>query len=634
MSSQTASESTIADASQPRPVDLVSPQLTLRAVLTGALLGGLLSICNIYTSLKIGWSTNMSITGILVAYGLWHAVSRVSAGRVAPMGMLENNINQAACSAAAAVASAGLVAPIPAWTILTGQTMPWHWLALWVFSVCIVGITVATGLRRQMIVVDKLPFVGGIACAETLREIYNRGSEAIYRLAMMGSAAVLASIVKILQLVKNPWVMPYDKLPFKIRGYEATKLGFDLDPNLILFAVGGLIGPRAGLSLLLGALIAFGVLAPWVAEQGIVPIAKARSDWLVWPGVTLMVVASMTSFAFSWKSIVRTFVGSRAQPDKCSTCGYDLTGNISGRCPECGADCADASLAVHDDVNPEEVPRNWFITGVLFATLLAVIVQVAYFQIAPWMALLGVLLSFVLAVVATRVNGETNVTPIGAMGKVTQLTFGFLDPASPTANLMAANVTGGAASQCADLMQDFKAGWLLGGSPRKQFISQMCGALAGSLAGSAFYLLLVPNPAKDLLTQQWPAPAVVTWKAVAEIFMKGGFQSLPLYTKEACAIAAIVGVLMPILDRTLPRRARVWLPSATSIGLAFVVPASNAITMCAGALLALGLQRTFPAWSSRFLVTICAGLIAGESLTGAGDAVTQLIRSRLSAAGP
>lgn len=33
---------------------------------------------------------------------------------------------------------------------------------------------------------------------------------------------------------------------------------------------------------------------------------------------------------------VLRFLGSRANPGYCSKCGYDLTGNASGRCPECG----------------------------------------------------------------------------------------------------------------------------------------------------------------------------------------------------------------------------------------------------------------------------------------------------------
>ena len=39
------------------PLDLESPQLTLRAVITGMLIGGTLSLCNVYLGLKIGWDS-------------------------------------------------------------------------------------------------------------------------------------------------------------------------------------------------------------------------------------------------------------------------------------------------------------------------------------------------------------------------------------------------------------------------------------------------------------------------------------------------------------------------------------------------------------------------------------------------
>jgi uncharacterized oligopeptide transporter (OPT) family protein len=126
----------------------------------------------------------MSITGILLGYAFWKTLEGITRGKVSEFGVLENNINQSACSSAAAVSSAGLVAPIPALAMLTGETLSWAtlswaWLAIWVFSVCLVGITVATGLRHQMIMVDRLPFPGGLACGETLREIYGHGAEAI-----------------------------------------------------------------------------------------------------------------------------------------------------------------------------------------------------------------------------------------------------------------------------------------------------------------------------------------------------------------------------------------------------------------------------------------------------------------------
>lgn len=44
------------------------PQLTLRAVLMGAVLGMLMSAANLYTTLKIGWSFGVAITACVLSY--------------------------------------------------------------------------------------------------------------------------------------------------------------------------------------------------------------------------------------------------------------------------------------------------------------------------------------------------------------------------------------------------------------------------------------------------------------------------------------------------------------------------------------------------------------------------------------
>lgn len=253
------------------PLDHTTLQLTLRAVLTGMILGGLLSICNIYTGLLIGWGTNMSITGVLLGFALWQAISMASGRRVRPFTMLENNVSQSACSAGAAVSSAGLVAPIPALTMLTGEALPWHWLALWVFCVCLVGLSAAVGLRRQMIVVDKLPFPSGVACAATLKEVHGHGKEAMHRVAMMAGAAAVAAAVKVGQILG--YLKTVGLSSVTIKGHSSRALGFELEPNLLMVGVGALIGLRGCISLMIGAIVGWGIVAPNMINSGQLPLS-------------------------------------------------------------------------------------------------------------------------------------------------------------------------------------------------------------------------------------------------------------------------------------------------------------------------------------------------------------------------
>ena len=79
---------------------------------------------------------------------------------------------------------------------------------------------------------------------------------------------------------------------------------------------------------------------------------------------------------------------------------------------------------------------------------------------------------------------------------------------------MAASITAGAAAHSADLLTDLKSGYLLGGNPRKQTISQLFGVLAGTLVCVPVYSIVV-DPEK-LGSPEMPAPAAKVWEAVAE----------------------------------------------------------------------------------------------------------------------
>lgn len=81
-------------------------------------------------------------------------------------------------------------------------------------------------------------------------------------------------------------------------------------------------------------------------------------------------------------------------------------------------------------------------------------------------------------------------------------------------------------------------------------------------------------------------------------------------------IAGIFGVVTAALEKLLPERAARWVPSSPSIGLAFVLPAWLSMSMFFGAALAAALARVAPRWSTRFVLVLAAGVVAGESLAG------------------
>ena len=565
-----------------------APELTTRSILTGMLIGALLTPCNVYSGLKIGWSFNMSIAAALLSYAFWRVAEDLFGSR--HWGLLENNINQTAASSAASIISGGLVAPIPALTLLTGQELSLTALWLWVFTVSALGIAVAVLMRKPMLARRELVFPAGVATAETVRQIYNRGREASARVRALFGALLVAAIVRwwVAGLGAAARWSPPGTLA---HGITPRNLGLSLDPSLLMLGFGAIIGLRAGASLLLGALLAWGLLGPWLIARGWAQAGApdgvwfgALVEWLVWPGVTLMTSAALTSFVLIIIAARRTGGGSA---DK------------------------------HEPALP--IPVQAYAIGLIAVTALAVLLQQQLFGIPLLAGLFAVALSFALAIVAARVVGETGIPPIGAIGKIAQLSFGAAAPGNVTANLMGANVTGGAAGQCADLLNDLRAGQLLGATPWRQIVAQCFGVLVGALVGALSYRLLIPDPASMLLTEQWPAPAVATWKAVAEVLVQG-LAAVPEGSVVAVLLAAATGVALACGEVLLPRQWARWLPSGAALGLAFVIPAWISISLFLGAALAailFGLVRT---WAQRFVLVLAAGLVAGESLAGIASA--------------
>src|SRR5690606_19512961 len=112
----------------------------------------------------------------------------------------------------------------------------------------------------------------------------------------------------------------------------------------------------------------------------------------------------------------------------------------------------------------------------------------------------------------------------------------------------------------------------IGASPGRQIVAQTFGVLTGSLVGAFVYLLLIPDPRAMLITPEWPAPAVATWKAVAEVLAQG-LGAIPEGAPPAMAVAAVLGLASGIAERVLPVSIARRLPSAPAVGLAFVIPA-------------------------------------------------------------
>jgi uncharacterized oligopeptide transporter (OPT) family protein len=71
--------------------------------------------------------------------------------------------------------------------------------------------------------------------------------------------------------------------------------------------------------------------------------------------------------------------------------------------------------------------------------------------------------------------------------------------------------------------------------------------------------------------------------------------------------------LLPLLEKTFPK-ARGYLPSATGLGLGWVVPFSVTLSFAIGAIIVWIWRRISPDSQETYSIPVASGLIAGESM--------------------
>jgi OPT family oligopeptide transporter len=575
------------------------PQLTLRAVLIGMVLGGVMSLSNLYVGLKTGWGLGVAITACILAFSLGSLLRKIGLFR-SNLSILENNCMQSTASSAGYSTGGAMTSAIAALVMMRGEHLPFWTLFSWTVFLAMLGVMMAVPMKRQMINIEQLPFPSGLAAAQTLRSLYAAGKESAAKakaLVMAGFGGVVGAFARSNEFSWYPAGLRIPEMlefPGGIGGHPWVRWTIAWDMSLLLIAAGAIIGIRVASSMLAAGILNYAVLAPWMASKGVITELGYRGivSWSLWGGTALMITSGLLNFALQWSTISRAFSG---------IIRLFRPGRTDG----------DETSRAMDAI---EVPGSWFMGGVLIASCAIVALQYWSFSIDWWMGTLAVVLSFFLSVVASRATGETDITPIGAMGKVTQLTYGVIAPADTTTNLMTASVTAGAAASAADLLTDLKSGYLLGANPRKQFIAQFLGIFAGSLIVVPAFFLVVPS-ADVLGGAQFPAPAAQVWKGVAEL-MTEGLSSLGWTERWALAFGGAAGILIVLIERSLPPARRRYVPSAMGLGLAFVIPFWNILSMFAGALAAWVGGAFFRTAAERYTIPVASGLIAGESLTG------------------
>lgn len=581
------------------------PQLTLRSALTGMILGGILSLTNLYIGIKTGWTLGVGISSVILSFAFFKLMDKMRLG--SHMTILENNAMQSIATSAGYM-TAPMMASIPAYMMVTGEVIPMWQTFWWIVVLALLGVLFAFPLKKRFINEEQMPFPEGYAAGVVLESLHSDdGKSGVFKAKLMMAGAGLSALIEILRAdaVLEKIKLSFLALPHywddfiykfatpKILGSPMKDLTIQFDTSIVMMGTGGLMSMKTAMSILLGGFLNYFVCAPILIQAGVIPEAKfkAITMWALWGGAAIMTTSSLYSFFSKPQIIVQSFSKLFSKKAKREAHALDKI----------------------------ELPMWIFAVGIPIIGAITVYLGHIWFGIHYWLGLLAIPLVFIFTLIAVTSTGLTAITPGGALGKLTQITYGVVAPGNVTTNLMTAGITSEVSLNASNLLMDIKPAYMLGGKPRHQAVGHVLGIFAGGLVAVPVFYSIFHGDIAMFTSDVMPLPGASIWKGVSEV-LAHGLSNLHITAQAAALIGAVLGIVIEILNKKTKGRFPL---SGVGLGLGFVLRFTDAWSMALGTLIFWTARQKFKDKSSfgyRAFVdnqeTLAAGVIAGGSIIG------------------
>jgi uncharacterized oligopeptide transporter (OPT) family protein len=188
-----------------------------------------------------------------------------------------------------------------------------------------------------------------------------------------------------------------------------------------------------------------------------------------------------------------------------------------------------------------------------------------------------------------------------------QAVFAVLSPHNMAVNMIGSGMSGTIAANGEHLMQDYKAGKIVGSNNRNLTILQLVGVPVGSLAVALVYPALKSK--YGIGDQGLSSPISVKWAGFAEL-LNQGFHALPAGCFRAMLIAVVVGVILTCLEP----RYRKFVPSPTAMGIGMLVPGVSVGPMVLGGIAQWIWSKAHAQSEDKYNLPLSSGLILGDAV--------------------
>lgn len=595
-------------------------ELTLRALILGALITTVFTAANVYLGLKVGLTFASSIPAAVISMAILSLVKDSS--------ILENNIVQTVASAAGTLSAIIFVLP---GLVIVGW---WTGFPFWQsFLIClsggVLGVLFTIPLRRALVTNSDLPYPEGVAAAEVLKvgagtrgdaEAKDETGEAREGLTavILGSTASAGLAILTATRIASAQVTGF----FRLGGSASS--AYDVAFSLALVGAGHLVGLSVGMAMLAGLVIAWAIAVPILtsmqpAAEGVTLAAHTITVWRTqvrFIGAGTIAIAAIFTLAKLAKPVVGGLVSTLA---------------------------SSRNTGERDDLDRDLSPRwililmiacllitGWLAYTFARSTVLAPSAWRLTLIAVPFVLLGGFLIAGICGYMAGLIGASNS--PISGVGilSIVLCASVLIFAISPTTEtrpalvafaLFVTAIVFACATISNDNLQDLKTGQLVGASPMRQQIALIVGVAAGAsvipfvlnLLAKAYGFAGAPNV--GVVTQNpLPAPQATLISALAQGVIGGTLEW------KMIGIGALVGVGLIVLDIALGAMKKLRIPPL-AVGIGIYLPMSATFAVVVGAVISHWYNRRAraaanPERAERLGTLVASGLIVGESLWG------------------
>ncbi len=547
-------------------VDSQMKEFSFKAIFLGIIMAVVLGSANAYLGLKAGMTVAATFPAAVIAM----AVLRMFKGTI-----LEENLARTTGAVGEALA-AGAIFTIPAF-VMSGvwSKLTYVWPTILMLVGGILGVLFVIILRKTLIEDDTLPYPESKACAEIVKAGQGGATGAGLVFGTMGLAALI-------ELFKNGFGFTFIKDTFKgflnlgkskvalldssskviERGGQSAE--YPLDGGMVLespsaspafLGVGYIIGFRLSAITFSGGVFGWLFLMPavlFLMSADLMPFTNGGADWI-------------TIAKAAYNSTVKPIAVGGMLVGAFYTL-YSMRSNLIGGLSK---GIKDIKKAGKSDEKVSRIEKDLPFGMVILAILIAVVAMVVIFQqviktpeTSGWGGALGSALvmafaGFLFAAVAGYLVGliGSSSNPISGLTLTTLLIaallmviIGLKGDAGIAATLAVATVVCCVAGVAGDMMQDWKVGHILGGTPWRMQIGGMIGVVAAAVVLVLPIILLDKVPGDpmghNIGTDTLPAPQAGLMAMMSKGIV-GGEMAWPLVIAGMFFAVALILIKSP-----------------------------------------------------------------------------------------